>query len=257
MELIKSVAKRSRVSDVVYIILNLALAGLVLGLTLVFTPPYLAYLVVILSKWRIFAVRPRFWLANLRTNTVDMLVGLSVVTMIWQASGSLLVQVLLAVLYAAWLIILKPRSRRSLVLAQAAIAQFLALTALFSVAHNVDVVFIVLTCWLIGYVVAYHEMSAYEETETTLLSIVWGFVVAEMGWIGYHWTVAYQLSGDLLVPQIAIIVGVIGYIVRASYDVYHKGNFAFKKIRAQLLFGIAIIGILLIRELSAIFRYTS
>ena len=66
MELIKSAARRSKLSDVAYVVLNLRLAGAVFGLTVAFTPPYLAYLLIILSKWRVFAVRPRFWLANMR-----------------------------------------------------------------------------------------------------------------------------------------------------------------------------------------------
>ncbi len=39
----------------------------------------LAIIVVILSKWRMFAVRPRFWAANVRANSVDLLVGIPIV----------------------------------------------------------------------------------------------------------------------------------------------------------------------------------
>ncbi len=37
----------------------------------------LALSIIVLSKWRMFAVRPRFWLANIRANAVDLIVGLS------------------------------------------------------------------------------------------------------------------------------------------------------------------------------------
>jgi hypothetical protein len=38
-----------------------------------------ALALVVLSKWRMFAVRPRFWAANIRANGVDLMVGLSIV----------------------------------------------------------------------------------------------------------------------------------------------------------------------------------
>ena len=46
MELIKSVARRSKVSDVAYVLLNIALAIAIYVLTIAFTPPYFAYALV-------------------------------------------------------------------------------------------------------------------------------------------------------------------------------------------------------------------
>lgn len=257
MELIKSAAKRSRVSDIVYIILNLVLVVGVLVLTLAFSPPYLAYLLVVISKWRVFAVRPRFWWANLLTNTVDLLVGISTVTLIWQASGAILAQLLIAILYAGWLLVLKPRSNRSSMLMQASISQFLSLTALFSVAHLVDSSVIVIACWLLGYVVARHVMLAYDEEDQTSLSFVWGFLMAELGWLAYHWTVAYDITANLLVPQVAIIAGLFGFVCAKFYDAQFHGQKLGKRLRAPTLFAIAVIAILLIRELSVIIRYSA
>lgn len=257
MDLIRIVAKRSKVSDVVYIVLNLALAGLVLGLTLAFQPPYLAYAVVLLSKWRTFAVRPRFWFANLQTSLVDLLVGLSMVTLIWQASGSLLIQVLLTTLYAGWLLIIKPRSKRVFIHLQAAVSQFLALMALFSMAHYIDVALVVALCWTIGYVCARHILIAEDEPEFMVMSMIWGFVVAELGWLSYHWTVAYQLSGTLLLPQVAIIVALIGYIMMKLYEIKNDGVLTWKKAKGHVVFAVVVISILLLRELLDIFRYSS
>jgi hypothetical protein len=39
----------------------------------------LAFSIIVLSKWRMFAVRPRFWATNVRANAIDMMVGLSIV----------------------------------------------------------------------------------------------------------------------------------------------------------------------------------
>lgn len=256
MELIKSAAKRSKISDVVYVVLNLALAGIILGLTLAFTPPYLAYLIVLLSKWRVFAVRPRFWLANIQTNLVDTFVGLSIVTLIWQANGSLLIQVLLTILYAGWLLMIKPRSKRVYVLAQAAIAQCITLIALFSMAHLVDVAVIVLASWIIDYVSARHVLDNYEDADMTLLGMIWGMFVAEIAWLSAQWMTAYQLGGNLLLPQGAMIVTLVGYVVWRLYDAIHHHSYSWAKVRAPILFATVVIGILLLKEISEIFRIT-
>src|ERR1044071_1426481 len=57
-----------------------------------------ALIVIVLSKWRMFAVRPRFWAANIRANAVDLMVGLSIVIFMSQ-SGSLMFKLIWAVLY--------------------------------------------------------------------------------------------------------------------------------------------------------------
>lgn len=257
MELIRSAAKRSKLSDIVYIILNLALAASVLGLTVAFQPPFVAYILVFVSKWRVFGVRPRFWWANLQTNMVDLVVGICAVTLIWQASGTFIAQLLLAVLYAAWLLMLKPKSSRRYMVLQAGVSQFLGLTALFSVAHYLDSAIIILLCFAIGFVTARHVLSAYEEDDVTLLSMVWGFLLAEIGWLSYHWVVAYDITTTLLLPQVAIIAGLLGFVAIRFYDSkYHKKSLS-KHLRAPVLFSLAVLAILLLRELSVIFNYTS
>lgn len=257
MELIKSAARRSKVSDVVYVILNLVLAAAVLGLTVAFQPPYVAYLLVLISKWRVFAVRPRFWWANLQANMVDLFVGISAVTLIWQASGTLIIQILLAVLYAGWLLMLKPRSSRKFVVLQAGVSQFLSLTALFSVAHYLDSSIIVIACALVGFVTARHVLTSYEEDDSLLLSAIWGFLIAELGWLCYHWVVAYEITATLLLPQVAIIAGLFSFVAIRFYDAKFHDKSIVKAVRAPFLFSFAVLAILLLRELSVIFNYTA
>src|SRR5579864_2531706 len=48
----------------------------------------LALAIILLSKWRMFAVRPRYWPTNIRANGVDIIVGLvTVVFMIHTTSA--------------------------------------------------------------------------------------------------------------------------------------------------------------------------
>src|SRR6478735_5599239 len=115
MELLKSVRKRSFLSEVAYVVLNIALAIALLVIVLVVNVPWPALGLVLLSKWRIFAVRSRYWLANIRANMIDVIVGVSMVVLLYSAAGDLTAQISLTALYIAWLLFLKPRSKRQYV----------------------------------------------------------------------------------------------------------------------------------------------
>lgn len=222
MELIKSAARRTRVSEVVYVLLNMAYAAILLVLLIEFEgQPYLAYLVVILSKWRVFAVRPRFWVSNIRTNILDTLVGLSTVTLLWQNMGNLSYQIVIVALFTLWLIFIKPLSKRFWLIIQGGVTQFVSLMALFSIAYGLNIVVVIALAWLIGFAVARHVINAYNnEYEDVVVSSVWGIVVAELGWLAYYWTLAYT---PLKIPQISIIVSLLGYAVLVVYGyLYHN-----------------------------------
>ncbi len=247
MELIKSAARRTKVSEVVYVLLNVVYAAMLLFLLIEFEgQPYFAYLVVILSKWRVLAVRPRFWAANIRTNLLDTIMGLSVVTLLWQNMGHMTYQVGVVALFAVWLILLKPRSKRHWVILQGGLTQFVALTALFSIAQALNIVVVVLLGWLIGFVVARHIINVFtDEFDDTVLSLTWGLVVAEMSWLTYYWTIAYT---PLKIPQISMIVSLMSYAALSVYNyLYHhktETKHDWRNISMPVLFSAA--GILLI-----------
>src|SRR5437870_12740364 len=82
----------------------------------------LAILLIVLSKWRMFAVKPRYWLSNLVANGVDILVAVSLVLFMANTTSSWW-QLFWAAAYVAWLIWLKPRSDVLSVTAQAMVGQ--------------------------------------------------------------------------------------------------------------------------------------
>lgn len=249
MELVKSAGKRtSLVSEILYVAFNL---GLALGvfLLVIFGLPILAYLLVAISKWRVFAVRPRFWWANIKANLLDLLLGLSVVTMMWQASELLWAQAVLAILYGLWLSILKPRSDRVAVLTQAGIAQFMAITALFSMSFDLAAWVVVASMWVIGYISAQHALSSFEDVDQTLLALVWGLIVAELGWLAFSWTIAYSLSpaGVFKIPQVAFIITLLGFFAAKAYAIYAaKGKLRLGDLTAPAIFSGSIIIVILI-----------
>ncbi len=122
----------------------------------------LAILLVLISKWRMFAVRPRYWPANIRANAVDLMVGVSAV-LFMARSDSVSWQLMWVVLYAAWLLFIKPNSSALFIAIQAGIAQTLALVALFLILGKVSLVYLVIASWAICYLSARHFLSAFDE----------------------------------------------------------------------------------------------
>lgn len=245
IDFLRAKATRTRVSEGIYIALNALLPIALFFLVRSFDPPYLAVLLVLLSKWRILALRPRYWWTHLKTNMVDILVGLSTVGLMYLASSEQIVQILLATAYAAWLLFVKPLSSNHGVLMQAGIAQFVALTALFHF-YLLPEPLALMACWLIGYVVARHAISSYEERNLELLAALWGLFLAELGWLTWRWTVVYDFGLTLRIPQIALIMLVIGFCAARMYHAHKNQTLSKGTLRGTVLFGIGLLAVILI-----------
>ena len=125
MDLLKVSRKRNtKISNIAYIALNVGLALGVLFAVLSFETIWVALVLTMISKWRVLAVRPRFWTANILANMVDIIVGVSQVILLYGAMGSLWMQIGLTVAYIGWLLYIKPRSKQLYVSMQAGIAVF-------------------------------------------------------------------------------------------------------------------------------------
>lgn len=257
MEFLKTVKRRSFLNETIYVALNIGLAIALMFIVRVTGLLLPAFGLVLLSKWRIFAVRPRFWFANIQTNLVSVIIDISFVVFLYAAnvanigdSQILIVQSLLAALYIAWLLILKPKSKRAYVVTQAGIALFVGITAVFVMAYGWIASPVVLLVWLIGYATARHVLSSYdEESHTLLLSLVWGLVLAEIGWVVYHWTIAYRLPfvTNILLPQVSIIVLCFGFVTYKAYNsYYHYQKIRISDIILPLIFTVSIIGVLVL-----------
>lgn len=224
MDLLKIAGKRSLWSEIVYVALNVALALVILLVIITTGSLALALVLVLLSKWRIFAVRPRYWFAHVQSNLIDIIVTLSFTVLIYSATGALVLQGVLTALFVAWLLFLKPRSNRGAMTLQAATAVFGGVTALAIVSPDWNALFVVIGFWLIGYGAARHVLVAYDEgTHILLFSLLWGLVMAELGWLTYYWTIAYQFSGSglVMIPQVAIIALLVGFLAERAYRSYH------------------------------------
>jgi hypothetical protein len=177
----------------------------------------ISVVLIILSKWRMFAVRPRFWPAIIRANAVDIIVGLSVVVFLQHSSTAL--QLVWTVLYAAWLIFLKPASGLVPVSAQAFIGQLAGLMALFLAWPNGSVLGLVVLTGLICCVSARHYFDSFEEPYSKMLSYLWGYFAAALVWVLSHWLLFYGI-----IPQPALLLTTIGYGLAALYYFDHHGK---------------------------------
>jgi hypothetical protein len=256
MEFLKLVRKRSFLSEAVYTVLNIALAIAVVVVIRYTGSVGFAIGLVVLSKWRVFAVRPRFWWANLRSNLVDFIVSISFVLHMFIVndtniveSQKLLLLAILTMLYIGWLLFIKPRSKRTYIAVQAGAAVLMGTSALFALSYNWPASLVVLAMWLIGYTAARHILSAYDdETHGLFLSLAWGVILSELGWVAYHWTIAYNLPfvTSLHIPQVAILATLMSFVAFKSYDSFHKhAKIRINDIILPLLFTLGVAVLLL------------
>jgi hypothetical protein len=257
MEFIKTAKRRSLLSEVLYVALNIGLAVALMVIIRVTGSLWPAFALVLLSKWRVLSVRPRFWFANVQADLVSFIVSISFVVFLYVSNPtnigdpkSFAIQILATLLYIAWLLLLRPQSKRKYIVAQAGVALFVGISAIYTMSYSWIALIVVLLAWLVGYATARHVLNNYdEEDHILLLSLAWGLVVAEISWLAYHWTIAYQLlsNTNLLLPQVSIVLLCLGFLVYKSYDsIYHYQKVRINDIILPLIFTISIICLLLL-----------
>lgn len=250
MELLKPIRpRRSQITELTYSALNVAMAVAILLVTLSTQTIWLPLLVVLLSKWRVLAVRPRYWWANILANMVDVIVGLGFVVMLSASAGSLTLQIVQTLAYIVWLLFIKPRSKRSFVAVQSLAAVFVGTTALASVAYSVDVIVIVAGMWVIGYAAFRHLLMHYDEPLTATLSLLSGLLMAQLGWFGYHWLFVYTVPGTpLRIAQLAIVVTLLAFMTERTYEAYHRkgAKLNMQHVVLPVAFSLTLIAIILV-----------
>ena len=257
MEFLKTVKRKSFLSEVTYIFLNVGLAILLMITVRVTGSMWLAFALVLLSRWRVFAVRARYWFANIQADLVSLIISLSFVVFLYNAniskageSNILWLQIGLTVLYSIWLLIIKQLSKRKYVALQAGIALFVGVSAIYTLSYSWIATPVILLMWLIGYAVSRHVLNTYdEEHHIILLSLVCGFIAAEVGWIAYHWTIAYRLPvlADITIPRVSILMLCFGFLAYKCYDsFYHHDKIRMVDIIMPLLFCVSLVTVLLV-----------
>ena len=199
----------------------------------------LAAALVVLSKWRMFAVRVRYWPANLRANAVDIMVGISAVVFM-SATPAALWQIIWATAYGLWLVFLKPRSSILFVSIQAMVAQLTALMALFLVSGETPLYTLVIVTWLICYLCARHFFTSFDEPYAPLYAYAWGYFAAALVWVLGHWLLFYSVLAQ---PTLLLIV--IGYGLGTLYYLDHHDRLSATWRRQFVIMMVAIVTVVL------------
>jgi hypothetical protein len=200
--------------------------------------------IIVLSKWRMFAVKPRFWAANVRANAIDLMVGLSVVVFMTHSSSDP-IRFGWAILYAVWLIVIKPASDILMVTTQAFIGQLCALMALYLAWASGPVYGLTLLTGLFCYLAARHFLEGFDEPYAKLLAYVWGYFGAALAWLTSHWLLFYPHNSSSGISLPTLLLSCLGYGFAGIYYFDHNNKLN-KGLKQQLLFVMLAIVILIL-----------
>lgn len=199
-----------------------------------------ALAIILLSKWRIFAVRPRHWLAHIRTNAVDIIFSLSILA--FMASTTALVwQLVWLALFEAWVLYIKPGSSALFVSIQALLAQLVGIIALFIAFEDARLSVYIIATALLSYFCARHFFGSFDEKNSSAYSWSWALFGASLMWVLGHWLLYYGQ-----VAQPAVILAVLGYGFAGLYYLSETDKLS-KLVQRQLVFVmITVVGMILI-----------
>lgn len=209
-----------------------------------------AFLPYFLSKWRVLAVQPRYWVPNIRGNLPDIIVGLGFINQMYVSSqlvsGRTGYMILWSVLFLGWLLLLKPRSGNAYVAAQAMIALVFGLHTIFSISDHLNEILVVISSWAIGLSAARHFVDSYEEPFKRLISQVWGIFIAALAFLLNRWLVVFDIFPALVVPQIAIVVALWSYVFGSIYHQQKEGKLSKGYLKQILAFACVIMVMLIL-----------
>ena len=249
---------RNIASNMVHIFLNILLGVGAVMVTVLSASPILGLLLVLVSKWRVFAVRGRYLWLNIKSSLVDIIVGVSVVLLAYFAGSSFVpADIILAIFYCVWLIIIKPMSSEKAALTQSLIAVFLGMSAAAIMTANLDAIAIVLLAFMIGYAASRHVLVQSSDKNYTLTTLVCGLVFAEVAWLCQTWSIIYTFGNTgIRVPQVAIMLTVFAFVYNYARQamIKYQDDFRFKHIIGPVVFGTILVGIIVLWFSNPIFN---
>ena len=232
---------KNQIARIAYKSFNIAVALSVAGLVLLELPA-LAVIVVVAGKWRTFAVRPYYWLKNIRANSCDFIVGISLVVLMSYAVSLNVYIYAMTLFYIVWLLWIKPSKASGIVGVQAVTAQVLGSAALWT---------LLLLEWnfyglfLLVFLVASSSMrhmlgaTSIKDLQPAIRrTLVFGYAVIQLflAFFSWMWFVVYTYNG-ITISQYALLsllVSISWFII-----VYHAvANIEVKKsnVRQQMVF---------------------
>jgi len=241
---------RNILSSILHALFNLLLGVGSVFITFTTASWITGALLVIISKWRMFAVRPRYLFLNLKSNLVDLIVGFSFVFITYCSGPTLLpIHVVLGILYSAWLVILKPMSSERASYLQSLLAIFLGSTAITLMSASANSLFPVFFNFLIGFAATRHVLVQGDDPDFSFLSLTVGLLFAETAWLCQSWLIVYTFkSFGFLLPQSSLILTIFAFLLGSLYRNLSQNNQKLvpAKIAAPIIFSLALIFIIVL-----------
>lgn len=214
-------------------------AAVALGLLLSAQAELLSLGVLLLAatKWQLSLGGPRLWLSNLRDNGCDLLVLSAIVALLYFYRPDPTVQFGVVGLYLLWQTILKPMSGPLGQGVQALTGLFLGLTVLFLLKPTLSFAGVVVLAWAVAAINADHFLTSLQLPvyQRRLLITAWALVVAELAWLAGRWNIIYGFAGGrVLLPQIALIAGLLAYLFGMMYFDHSRKVLSRKRLRSYL-----------------------
>ncbi len=230
---------KSGFSHFVHLLLTILIPALIyIFLQWNFVP--IALSIILLSKWRMLAVRPRHWWPNIRANAVDIMVGISALVFMLESNSNVM-KLVWAVVYGLWLLFVKPRSGTLMVALQALIGQTAGLMALWLGWGDQPLTVLVLLSGIICYMSARHFFTNFDEPYGRLFSHTWGYFGAAIAWVLGHWLLFYGV-----LAQPTLLISVLGFGLGALYYLEQTDRLSVLLRREFVFIMIAIIIVVLL-----------
>lgn len=249
---------RNAFSSLLHVVMNIALATASILVTWTTGSPLIGLILVAISKWRMFAVRPRYWELNLKSNLVDLIVGCSFILIAYCSGKTFLpIHLILIILYSIWLVILKPRSTELATNLQSLLAIFFGSIALTLMSASGNSAYMVIGSFIIGYAAARHILIQGDDKEFNIIVLAAGIISAEIAWLCHSWLIVYSFAGTgIIIPQLSIIMMITAYVFGYAYKSITKneGHFKWSEIGMPTIFAILIIAIIVLGFSQPIFN---
>ena len=246
---------RNALSSFLHILLNILLAAGSVFITYASSSPLFGILLVLISKWRIFAVRPRYWFANIQSSLIDFVVGISIVLSTYyyainnvSTGASTAFYIILSVIYIAWLLFIKPLKSSTGTLIQSLFAIFLGSNIASIMLATLNPVFIILAEFIIGYSASRHILIQNQREKSTFVTFICGLVFAEIAWLCNHWMIVYSFPLNILISQTAVILAILAFFFDYTYRSIekHDGKLKAEDVLIPTIFSILIIIIIIL-----------
>lgn len=231
---------------------NTVLAISVVLLTVLTGNIIIGFFFVLLSKWRMLAVHPYYWLKNIRANLIDIIIGLSIVVLSWPNIHTnatfAFFYILLILIYAIWLNFIKPLTSTATTETQALFALFLSINA-SSLLFPSSQFFLTVATFALTIIAMRHILLQNGDENLRPVSLIFGLFTAEFTWFLYFWFIIYSFSSlNLVISQLSIFTTLIVFALNRVYQSYyrHDGRIKSHDILASSIFSVIIIIVMLI-----------